>query len=123
MSAKEEELMKQCHALEEKFNAVSEELEKFKKAEEEQKMMSMLENFAHCFSAERYEEIKGTISNITFAELETEINSGIKDFALKMKTTKEEPIVEEVKVENTLQFSVSPFVATISTSSTYIMMI
>jgi len=93
-----------------------EELAKYKKAEEDQKMMNLLESFAHCYSLEEKEVMKADIAKCSFADFEKKVNNKVKEFALKMKDQKvEEPekvenaeVVEEVQ-KNTLQFSVSPF--------------
>ena len=99
--------------LENKCNAMEEELCKYKKAEEFNKMYSLLEQYAHCYSESEKEIMKVEMEKCSYDEFEKKVDNKIKEFAMNMKNEKkeevkgEEKVVEEVK--NTLQFSVSPF--------------
>jgi hypothetical protein len=110
-----EENCKNCISLEEELKNVKEELVKYKRIEEEQKMSSLLESYSHCFSKEEKEDISSEINKNSYEELEKKIDNKIKEFVAKMKDIKPEDKKEDVKnedkeeIKNTVTFSVSPF--------------
>ena len=110
-----EENCKNCMSLEEELKNVKEELVKYKRIEEEQKMSSLLESYSHCFSKEEKEDISSEINKNSYEEFEKKIDNKIKEFVAKMKDIKPEDKKEDVKnedkeeIKNTITFSVSPF--------------
>jgi hypothetical protein len=108
-----------CMALEEEMKNIKEEVAKYKRIEEEQKMSSLLNSFSHCFSKEEKEGMFAEIKTHSYEDFEKKVDNKIKEFVAKMKDDKkdEEPKKEEEKkeeekkedIKNTVTFSVSPF--------------
>lgn len=101
---------KNCMGMNAELNAIKEEVSKYRRVEEEQKMHNLLDTFCHCYSEEDHKEMCGEISKYTYAELEKKIDSKIREFAMSKKVEKKEENKKETEsTKDTLQFSVSPF--------------
>lgn len=94
-----------ANALEEKYSKMEEELNKYKREEEERKMCEEIDKFAHCMSEEEVKEMKNSVKECSFEEMKNKLNEKIADFALKMK---KEPETEE-KEEEVVKYSVNPY--------------
>jgi len=108
----ESDFCKNCNSLTEELKMANNELIKYKKAEEEQKMYSLLETFSHCYSAEEKEVLKNEVSKFSFGEFEKKVDTKIKEFALRVreeKTANKEDAKGDESTENNITFSVSPF--------------
>lgn len=112
-SEENDEDLKQKYAdLEEKFNEkvtecknALDELQKYKDAEEDAKKMSLVEEFAHCYSEEEMSEIKNKLSTMTYTEVDTEVTNKAKEFAKNAKVNKDnekEEDKEDDVVKNSL---------------------
>jgi len=108
----EPDFCKNCNSLTEDLKMANNELIKYKKAEEEQKMYSLLETFSHCYSAEEKETLKSEVSKFSFGEFEKKVDGKIKEFALRVKeenTANKEDVKSDEPTGDNIKFSVSPF--------------
>lgn len=99
---------KKANALEIENAAIKEELNSFKRADEERKMAAEVDKFAHCMSEDEATELKNAIKDMTMDEMKEKINSKVADFALKIKNA------EEKKAEVT--YSINPMFSAIDTT-------
>lgn len=76
--------------LEMKCNALQEEVKKYQRKEEEDKMFSLIEEYSHCFSKEDKELFKSDVEKSDFASMESKINEKVRDFAKSVKEPKVE---------------------------------
>lgn len=93
---------KKANALEIENTEIKNELNKFKRAEEERTMSAEIDKFAHCMSEEEVKELKNSIKEMSMAEMKEKLNSKIAEFALKMAKGSEE------KEEKELKYSINP---------------
>lgn len=98
---------KKANALEIENAAIKEELNTFKRADEERKMAEEVDKFAHCMSEEEATELKNSIKDMSMDEMKEKINSKVADFALKIKNAEEEK--KEVK------YSINPIFTAMDT--------
>lgn len=99
---------KKANALEIENAAIKEELNSFKRADEERKMAAEVDKFAHCMSEDEATELKNAIKDMTMDEMKEKINSKVADFALKIKNA------EKKKAEVT--YSINPMFSAIDTT-------
>lgn len=93
---------KKANALEIENTEIKNELNKFKRAEEERTMSAEIDKFAHCMSEEEVKELKNSIKEMSMDEMKEKLNSKIAEFALKMAKSSEE------KKEKELKYSINP---------------
>ena len=93
---------KKANALEIENTEIKNELNKFKRAEEERTMLAEIDKFAHCMSEEEVKELKNSIKEMSMDEMKEKLNSKIAEFALKMAKSSEE------KKEKELKYSINP---------------
>lgn len=97
---------KKANALEIENAKIKEELNSFKRAEEERKMAAEVDKFAHCMSEEEATELKNAIKDMSMDEMKEKINAKVAEFALKIKNAEEEKA--EMKYSINPMFSVEP---------------
>lgn len=98
---------KKANALEIENAEMKEELNSFRRAEEERKMAAEIDKFAHCMSEDEATELKNSIKEMSMDEMKEKINNKVADFALKMKKAEEEK--KEVK------YSINPIFSAMDT--------
>ena len=98
---------KKANALEIENAKIKEELNSFKRAEEERKMAAEVDKFAHCMSEEEATELKNAIKDMSMDEMKEKINAKVAEFALKIKNAEEEKA--EMKYSINPMFSVEIF--------------
>lgn len=91
---------KKIDNLEAENKSLKDELNKYKREEEERKMAEEIDKFANCMSAEEVEELKCSIKDCDLAEIKEKINSKVAEFATKLK--------EAEKEDKKIQYSVNP---------------
>lgn len=110
-------LAKEYEALKVENETLKTALGEYQRAEEKVKMANLLNTYSHCYSIEELSKAKESIEKSSFEDFEKSVNSQAITFALSVKDTKVENIVnneintvEEVKEKpNTVQYSASPF--------------
>lgn len=105
LTMKHTEMETKYNSMTEEMNTYKESLAKYARQEEEMKMNSLLQEFAHCFSEDEMKDMPEKIKNSKFADFESLVNAKIKDFALKVKESKK----EDQKVNNSYGVSFSVF--------------
>ena len=97
---------KKANALEIENTEIKNELNKFKRAEEERKMSAEIDKFAHCMSEDEVKELKNSIEKMSMDEVKEKLNSKIAEFALKMAEKSEEK--EDKKESKEMKYSINP---------------
>ncbi len=107
--------------LKNEFDAMKNDMKKYQRQDEENKMSTYLEKFAHCYSKDELEKAKESIEKFSFDEFVKTVDDKVKEFVLTLKNKKvedkkeneEKPVdkkEDNKKVEkNSTSFTVSPF--------------
>lgn len=102
MCGKYVELEKECNSLKER-------IAKFERKEELEKMAALFADFSNCYSDDEVEVMKNSINTMTYAELDSKVSEKAKEFVKKIKKGEVNESKTEEKIENKMNFSISPF--------------
>ena len=81
----DDELHKECDTLKKENEKLRTELNKYKKAEDEQKMSKYLDTYAHCMTDDEKNALKDDISKCSLDEFTKKVDDKIKAFAISLK--------------------------------------
>lgn len=114
-------------ALKAKFDAMEQDMKKYQRKDEVEKMSVYLNQFAHCYSADELKNAQDSIEKANYEDFAKSVDEKVKAFALSLKNTKaDKPTDDADKADdkdtpddkkedkkdikkNSIDFSVSPF--------------
>ena len=118
-------------ALKEKLDAMEQNMKKYQRKDEEEKMSAYLNKFAHCYSADELKNAQAGIEKASYEDFAKSVDDKVKEFVLNLKNAKEDKPEDKTDTDNkkaedktekdkdvkknSLDFTVSPFM----TKATY----